>query len=74
MVLLDANVLVYYLDETAEKNIEMVRHLQQLVDGQEQLVTSHHVIEEVLFTLSKTRVSHFKHVTEQPAPAGCSVL
>lgn len=53
MVLLDANVLIYYLDETAEKNAETVKRLQQLVDDQEQLVTSHHIIEEVLFTLSK---------------------
>lgn len=53
MVLLDANVLIYYLDETAEKNIETIRLLQNLVDEQEQLVTSHHVIEEVLFVLTK---------------------
>lgn len=53
MVLLDANVLIYYLDETSERNIETVRLLQQLVDEQEQLVTSHHVIEEVLFVLSR---------------------
>lgn len=53
MVLLDANVLIYYLDETSDKNTETVSFLQKLVDEQEQLVTSHHVIEEVLFTLSK---------------------
>ena len=53
MVLLDANVIIYYLDETAEKNAETVSILQNLVDEQEQLVTSHHVIEEVLFALSK---------------------
>lgn len=53
MVLLDANVLIYYLDETAEKNTETVNLLQNLVDEQELLVTSHHVIEEVLFVLSK---------------------
>ena len=53
MVLLDANVIIYYLDETAEKNAETVCLLQSLIDEQEQLVTSHHVIEEVLFALSK---------------------
>ena len=53
MVLLDANVIIYYLDETAEKNAETVCLLQNLIDEQEQLVTSHHVIEEVLFALSK---------------------
>ena len=53
MVLLDANVIIYYLDETAEKNAETVDLLQDLIDEQEQLVTSHHIIEEVLFALSK---------------------
>lgn len=53
MVILDANVLIYYLDETAEKNNETVSLLQNLIDEQEQLVTSHHIIEEVLFVLSK---------------------
>ncbi len=53
MVLLDANVLVYYLDETAEKNAEVVVCLQNLVDDQEQIVTSHHIIEEVLFVISR---------------------
>jgi predicted nucleic acid-binding protein len=53
MVLLDANVLIYYLDETANKNTETTRLLQRLVDEQEQLVTSHHIIEEVLFTVLK---------------------
>lgn len=52
-MLLDANILIYYLDETAEKNLETVHLLQDLVDEQEQLVTSRHVIEEVLFVLSK---------------------
>lgn len=55
MVLLDANVLIYYLDETAEKNTETISLLQNLVDEQEQLVTSHHAIEEVLFVLSKVQ-------------------
>ncbi len=53
MVLLDANVLIYYLDETANKNTETTRLLQRLIDEQEQLVTSHHIIEEVLFTVLK---------------------
>ncbi len=53
MVLLDANVLVYYLDETADFHLEVTQKLQELVDDQEQLITSHHIIEEVLFVLSK---------------------
>jgi predicted nucleic acid-binding protein len=53
MVLLDANILIYYLDETAEKNQEVIKTLQRLIDDQDQLVTTHHVIEEVLFVLSR---------------------
>jgi predicted nucleic acid-binding protein len=53
MVLLDANVFIYHLDETSEKNVETVRLLQELVDEQEQIVTSHHAIEEVLFVFSR---------------------
>lgn len=53
MVFLDANVLVYYLDETADNHEETIKRLQRLVDDQEQPVTSHHIIEEVLFVLSK---------------------
>ncbi len=53
MVLLDANVLIYYLDETSHNHDLTINQLQKLVDDDEQLVTSHHVIEEVLFVLSK---------------------
>jgi predicted nucleic acid-binding protein len=49
MVLLDANVLIYYLDETADSHVATVDILQELVNDQEQLATSHHIIEEVLF-------------------------
>jgi predicted nucleic acid-binding protein len=53
MILLDANAIVYFLDETADQHQEVIQKMQQLVDEQEQLVTSHHVIEEVLFVLSR---------------------
>jgi predicted nucleic acid-binding protein len=53
MILLDANVLVYYLDETADNHVDAVYKLQRLVNDQEQLATSHHIIEEVLFIFSK---------------------
>ncbi|MCR4277765.1 MAG: type II toxin-antitoxin system VapC family toxin [Candidatus Berkelbacteria bacterium] len=53
MVLLDANVLVYYLDETSDNHAQTIGLLQRLVDDDEQLVTSHHIMEEVLFVLSK---------------------
>lgn len=53
MVLLDANVLVYYLDETSNNHLLTINLLQALVDDDEQLVTSHHIIEEVLFIFSR---------------------
>ena len=53
MVLLDANVLVYYLDETSDNHIQTIDLLQKLIDDDEQLVTSHHIIEEVLYIFSK---------------------
>jgi predicted nucleic acid-binding protein len=53
VVLLDANVLVYYLDETSDSHVLTINRLQKLVDDDEQLVTSHHIIEEVLFIFSK---------------------
>ncbi len=53
MVLLDANVLVYYLDETSDNHVLTIDLLQELIDDDEQLVTSHHIIEEVLFILPK---------------------
>ena len=57
MVLLDSNVLVYYLDETADYHSDVIKKLQELVDNQEQLITSHHILEEVLFILSKYDVT-----------------
>lgn len=64
MVLLDANVLVYYLDESADNHKSTIGLLQKLVDDQEQLTTSHHIIEEALFVLSKyePKSSHKKAV------------
>lgn len=53
MIFLDANVLVYYLDETSDFHQPTIKKLQELVDDQQQLATSHHVIEEVLFVLRK---------------------
>ncbi len=57
MVLLDANVLIYYLDETADQHSDVVQKLQELVDDQEQLIASHHILEEVLFIVSKYDVA-----------------
>ena len=53
MVFLDANVLVYYLDDSSDSYKLTINQLQKLLNDDEQLVTSHHVIEEVLFVISK---------------------
>ncbi len=52
-VFVDANALVYFLDETADLHASVVELLQRLVDEQTDLYTSHHVLEEVLFIVSR---------------------
>lgn len=52
-VFLDANVLIYFLDSTSEKHGQAVKVLQSILSGGSQVYTSHHVIEEVLFIVSK---------------------
>ncbi len=52
-VFIDANVFVYFLDETATQHASTITMLQKLADNQVELYTSHHVIEEVLFIISK---------------------
>lgn len=52
-VFLDANVLVYFLDETAEHHLKTIATLQKLADKDTNLYTSHHVIEEVLFIVAR---------------------
>jgi len=52
-VFIDANVLIYYLDETSEQHPIVMTILQQLVDDNTYLYTSHHVLEEVLFIISR---------------------
>jgi predicted nucleic acid-binding protein len=56
-VFLDANVLIYFLDETAGVHDEVVHTLQSLVDEGVDLYTSHHVLEEVLFIISRLSTS-----------------
>ena len=60
-VFIDANVLIYYLDETSEKHPTVMAILQQLIDNNTYLYTSHHVLEEVLFIISK--LSSKKEIT-----------
>jgi len=47
-VFLDANVLIYALDETSALYSDVVAAIQRLLDNGVTLCTSHHVIEEVL--------------------------
>lgn len=52
-VFVDANALIYFLDETADQHVSVVALLQRLVEEQTDLYTSHHVLEEVLFIVSR---------------------
>lgn len=52
-VFLDANALLYALDETGERYDEVVTLIQQLLDDGVTLCTSHHVIEEVVHIARK---------------------
>lgn len=47
-VFLDANALIYALDETSTLYSDVVTAIQRLLDNGVTLCTSHHVIEEVL--------------------------
>lgn len=50
---LDANTLIYALDETSEQHAAVVDTVQRLLDKDVTLCTSHHVIEEVLHVVRK---------------------
>ncbi len=52
-VFLDANALVYALDETNDRYDEVVALIQRLLDEGVTLCTSHHVIEEVVYVAHK---------------------
>ena len=52
-VFIDANIFIYFLDESSAKHKDVVKSLQALVDNEHTLYTSHHVLEEVLFIVSK---------------------
>ncbi|SRR6266568_3138592 len=59
-VFLDANVLVYALDETSEPYEKTVTLIQRLLHEGVSLCTSHHVIEEVLHVVQKIQQSGIK--------------
>lgn len=52
-VFLDANALIYALDETSDRHDEVVALIQRLLDEDVTLCTSHHVIEEVVHITQK---------------------
>src|SRR5688572_8132607 len=52
-VFLDANAIIYALDKTSEQHSSTVICIQQLLDKDVTLCTSHHVIEEVLHIARK---------------------
>jgi predicted nucleic acid-binding protein len=56
-VFLDANVLIYSLDQTSQPYRETVDVIQQLLKQGAELCTSHHVIEEVLHITQRLKTS-----------------
>src|SRR5690242_10279730 len=64
-VFLDANALLYALDETSVQYREVVACIQQLLDNDVTLCTSHHVIEEVLHIAHKIGGTSTVEVVEE---------
>lgn len=50
---LDANAIIYALDETSKYNEQAVATIQKLLKDGSELCTSHHVIEEVIYVAVK---------------------
>lgn len=53
-VFLDANAIIYALDETSEFYDRTVTAIQNLLKDSSELCTSHHVIEEVIYAAVKS--------------------
>jgi len=66
-VFLDANVLIYALDETNGQYKSVVNLIQQLLDNGVTLCTSHHVIEEVLHIARKINKTSATEVIKEIA-------
>lgn len=66
-VFLDANVLIYALDETSELHTDTVNTIQSLIDFGVMLCSSHHVVEEVLHIVQKIQGDNklFEKVIDQ---------
>lgn len=66
-VFLDANALLYALDETNDRYDEVVAIVQRLLDEGVTLCTSHHVIEEVVHVARKISAVTAREVVEEIA-------
>ncbi len=64
-VFLDANALIYALDETSDRYDEVVALIQQLLDEDVTLCTSHHVIEEVVHIARKISTTTASEVVKE---------
>lgn len=64
-VFLDANAIIYALDETGDQYSEVVDIIQKLLDEGVTLCTSHHVIEEVLHVARITNGASAAQVIEE---------
>ena len=64
-VFLDANALVYALDETNDRYGEVVALMQRLIDEGVTLCTSHHVIEEVVHIARKISTTTASEVIKE---------
>ena len=62
-VFLDANAIIYALDETSVFYNHAVSVIQKLLQDNNELCTSHHVIEEVIYIAVKSTGGEVKPVT-----------
>lgn len=73
-VFLDANTLIYALDETSERHTAVVGIVQRLLDEGVTLCTSHHVIEEVSHVARKIGGTTVSEVVKEIAKVPGLVL
>ena len=64
-VFLDANAIIYALDETSDQYTEAVNVIQKLLNDGVTLCTSHHVIEEVLHVARRVSGASATQVIEE---------
>lgn len=64
-VFLDANAIIYALDETSDQYSDTVNVIQKLLKDGVTLCTSHHVIEEVLHVVRRVNGASAGQVVEE---------